>query len=43
MDYASFSGGSWSKLLADIDENKNGKIDIKEFKNLMLTQLYPEN
>lgn len=26
----------WSKLIEQVDSNEDGKIDIKEFKNMML-------
>ncbi|CAG9321113.1 unnamed protein product [Blepharisma stoltei] len=30
---------SWAQLVNEIDENKDGKIDLKEFKNLLLSRI----
>jgi calcium-dependent protein kinase len=29
----------WAKVIAQVDQNQDGKIDLKEFKNLMLSFL----
>ena len=29
----------WTKVIAQVDQNQDGKIDLKEFKNLMLSFL----
>jgi calcium-dependent protein kinase len=31
--------GNWSEVIAQVDKNEDGKIDIKEFKNLLMTML----
>ena len=31
--------GNWSEVIAQVDSNEDGKIDIKEFKNLLMSML----
>lgn len=36
---AAVGNGNWSEVIKQVDSNEDGKIDIKEFKNLLVTML----